>query len=88
MKIKNSSGITLGFLRKVEYKFEVGNSKKFEPLIWSTNSKLPPSLKLTKKGLLKGKITEDKGPYKIKIKVVNNKNQSVSKVFFIQILLS
>lgn len=64
MKIKNDSGITFGFLKKVEYKFEVENSKKFEPLIWSTNSNLPPSLNLTAKGLLKGKITEDKGPYK------------------------
>jgi YVTN family beta-propeller protein len=84
MKIKNKRNINVIKGTKVNFKFKVKNAKLFKPLIWSTHTKLPLKLKLTKKGLLKG-IAKKAGVFKIKIKVVNNKKQSVSKVFILNI---
>ena len=84
MIITNKININLIKGTSVKYQFNVKNAKLFKPLIWSTHTKLPLKLKLTKKGLLKG-IAKKAGVFKIKIKVVNNKKQSVSKIFILNV---
>ena len=84
MKITNKRNINVIKSTKVNFKFKVKNAKLFKPLIWSTHTKLPLKLKLTKKGLLKG-IAKKAGVFKIKIKVVNSKKQSVSKIFILNV---
>jgi hypothetical protein len=75
MKITNKRNINVIKGTRVNFKFKVKNAKLFKPLVWSTHTKLPLKLKLTKKGLLKG-IAKKAGVFKIKIKVVNNKKKS------------
>ena len=56
----------------------------FTPLIWSTPTKLPLNLTLTKKGLLQG-TSKAVGIFEITIQVVNNEKQSTSKKFILNI---
>lgn len=84
MIIINNKNINIYKGIDFKYQFNVRNEGLFKSLIWSTPTKLPLNLTLTKKGLLQG-IAKTVGVFKIIIQVVNNKKQLISKEFILNI---